>query len=195
MNDHPLSACLSLDLEAGKRDARIHALAAVRRDTNGRPVFPSGNLTLTAALTRLDRLADSADFLVRHNLIAFDLPHLKAVQPDLRPLNLLAVDTLQLSPLAFPRNPYHHLAKHYQDGHLKRGRVKDPEVDARLALEVFRDQRRALSQADPNLLTAWHLLTTRSHQTTGCDLLFSSLRNIERHLRCRGLHRHARTPD
>ena len=69
MNDHPLNTCLSLDLEVGKRDARIHALATVRRDTDERLVFPSGNLTLTAALTRLDRLADSADVLLGHNLI------------------------------------------------------------------------------------------------------------------------------
>lgn len=26
------------------------------------------------------------------------------------------IDTLWLNPLAFPRNPYHHLVKHYQDG-------------------------------------------------------------------------------
>ena len=82
-DDSPFS-CRSLDLEVGKRNARIHALAAVRSDTNQRLVFPSGNLTLTAALTRLDRLADSADVLLGHNLIAFDLPHLKAAKPDLR---------------------------------------------------------------------------------------------------------------
>ena len=180
MNDHPLNARLSLDLEIGKRDARIHALAAVRADTDERLVFPSGSLTLTAALTRLDRLADGADFLLGHNLIAFDLAHLRAAKPDLRLLKLPAVDTLQLSPLAFPRNPYHHLVKHYQDGLLKRGRINDPELDARLALEVFRDQRRALSQADPELLTAWHWLSTADNQTTGCDLFFSSLRNALR---------------
>ena len=57
------------------------------------------------------------------------------------------MDTLRLGPLAFPRHPYHHLVKHYQDGGLKRGRVNDPELDARLALEVFLDQRRALQRA------------------------------------------------
>ena len=41
-----------------------------------------------------------------------------------------------LNPLAFPRNPYHHLVKHYQDGQLNRGRVNDPELDARLALDA-----------------------------------------------------------
>ena len=70
------------------------------------------------------------------------------------------MDTLHLSPLAFPSNPYHHLVKHYQDGRLKRGRVNDPELDSRLALEVFHDQQRALKGTPPDLLTAWHWLST-----------------------------------
>ena len=49
------------------------------------------------------------DFLLGHNLIDFDLPHLRAANPDLRLLQLPAVDTLRLNPLAFPRNPYHYL--------------------------------------------------------------------------------------
>ena len=127
--------CLSLDLEVGKRDRRIHAFAAVRPDTGQRLVFRSGDLL--AALARLDHLAERAAFLVGHNLIAFDLPHLTAAKPDLRLLKLPAVDTLRLNPLAFPRNPYHHLVKHYQDGQFKRARVNDPELDARLTLDLF----------------------------------------------------------
>lgn len=178
-NDRPLF-CLSLDLEVGRRDARIHARAAVRADTNKRLVFPGGELNLEAALIRLDRLADGADFVLGHNLIAFDLPQLKGVRPDLRLPSLPAVDTLQLSPLAFPRNPYHYLVKHDQDGQLKRGRLNDPEPDARLALEVFGDQRGALSEAALELLTVWHWLTTTNNQANGCDLFFSRLRNAER---------------
>ena len=112
------------------------------------------------ALLKLDDLTDEASFVLGHNLIAFDLPHLAAAKPELRLLRLPAVDTLRLSPLAFPRHPYHHLVKHYQDGGLKRGRVNDPELDARLALEVFGDQRRALKRVPPDLLAAWHWLCT-----------------------------------
>ena len=70
---------------------------------------------MVAALAKLEGLADSTDFLLGHNLIDFDLPHLQAVNPRLRLLQLPAVDTLRRNPLAFPRNPYHHLVKHYQD--------------------------------------------------------------------------------
>ena len=170
--------CLSLDLEVGKQDRRIHAFAAIRSDTDDRLVFNGGNLA--AELARLDDLAHGADFLLGHNLVLFDLPHLKAAKPNLRLLRLPAVDTLWLNPLAFPRNPYHGLVKHYQDGQLKRGRLNDPELDARLALDVFRDQWRALGSASPDLLLAWHWLTTAGDIGDGFDRFFSSLRESPR---------------
>jgi ATP-dependent DNA helicase RecQ len=46
--------------------------------------------------------------------------------------------------MAFPRNPYHYLVKHYQDGQLKRGQLNDPKLDAELTLQLFLDQREAL---------------------------------------------------
>ena len=173
--------CLSLDLEVGVRDRRIRAFAALRPDTGGRLVFRGGDLE--AALKKLDALAEGAAFLLGHNLIAFDLPQLQAAKPDLRLLSVPAVDTLRLNPLAFPRNPYHHLVKHYQDGQLKRGRLNDPELDARLALDLFGDQRRALERVAreaPDLMAAWHWLTTGEGERSGFNTFFSSLRGALR---------------
>jgi hypothetical protein len=96
--------CLSIDLEVSVRDARIHRFAAVRGDTGQSFVFEKGNLA--SALSKLDEFADGSVFLLGHNLIDFDLPHLAAAKPDLRLLSLPAVDTLRLNPLAFPRNPF-----------------------------------------------------------------------------------------
>ena len=172
--------CLSVDLEVGVRDTRIHAFSGVRSDT-GQSLTFSNSTGLAAALAKLDDLADGVDFLLGHNLIAFDLPHLQAANSGLRLLQLPAVDTLRLNPLAFPRNPYHHLVKHYQDGGLRRGRINDPELDARLALEVFDEQKKALQDSPFDLLTAWHWLTT-SDGGEGFDRVFSSLRNARRPL-------------
>ena len=184
--------CLSLDLEVGVRDRRIHAFAAVRQDTGEHLIFRSGNLA--AALAKMDHLADGASFLLGHNLIAFDLPHLTAAKSDLRLLRLPAVDTLHLNPLAFPRNPYHHLVKDYQDGQLKRGRLNDPELDARLTLDLFHDQWQALqgiTRDAPELLLAWHWLTTgeskeagvnafSGNERIGFNIFFSTLRQSQR---------------
>ncbi|MCY4448939.1 MAG: RecQ family ATP-dependent DNA helicase [Chloroflexi bacterium] len=174
-----LRSCLSLDLEVGRRDERIRAFAGVRGDDGRLLVYPQRGDSFAAALAKLDELADRADFLLGHNLIAFDLPHLRAANPQLRLLRLPAVDTLQLNPLAFPRNPYHHLVKHYQDGGLRRGRINDPELDCRLALEVFDDQLKALQETSPDLLTAWHWLSTLA-DGAGFDQVISALRGSPR---------------
>ena len=170
--------CLSLDLEVRGKDGRILALGAVRAD-DGRRLVHSGR-GLAAALAKLDDLAEGASFILGHNLIAFDLPHLAAVKPDLGLLKLPAVDTLRLNPLAFPSNPYHHLVKHYQDGGLRRGRLNAPELDACLALKLFRDQRTALKAAAPDLLAAWHWLVVQAPGDGALDDLFSELRRSRR---------------
>ena len=173
------SPCVSLDLEVG-RDDRIRALGAVRADTGCSLTHSGGGLA--AALERLDDFVDGASFLLGHNLIAFDLPHLAAAKPALRLLKLPAVDTLRLSPLAFPRNPYHSLVKHYQDGGLKRGRVNDPELDSRIALKLYGDECEALAKAAPDLLAAWHWLCTPEPRDVDCalDVLFCQLRRAGR---------------
>ena len=122
-----LSRCLSLDLEVVVENRRIRALAGVRPDTGQSVIYPVAREGLASALARLDGLSEGAEFLLGHNLIAFDLHRLQDANPGLRLLQLPAVDTLMLNPLAFPRNPYHHLVKHYQDGQLNRGRINDPE--------------------------------------------------------------------
>ena len=175
----PLTRCLSVDLEVGVKDGRIHKFAGIRADTGQFVTFSGEASRLAAALARLDELADGADFLLGHNLIGFDLLHLQAASPGLRLLELPAVDTLRLNPLAFPRNPYHHLVKHYQDGQLKRERINDPELDARLTMEVFRDQQEALRSTPPDLLAAWHGLTS-SDGGEGFDRFFSTIRALPR---------------
>ena len=162
----------------GRPIDRIRAFGAVRSDTG--EAFCGGGSK--AELSRLDAFANGVDVLLGHNLIAFDILHLKAAVPGLRLLKLPLVDTLRLSPLAFPRNPYHHLVKHYQDGGLKRGQTNDPELDARIALELFEDECCALRNAAPELLMAWHWLSTRRPQGVdrALDALFSWLRGAQR---------------
>ncbi|MHB8791265.1 MAG: RecQ family ATP-dependent DNA helicase [Desulfobulbaceae bacterium] len=174
-------SCLSLDLEVGRRDDRIHAFAGVLGASGQAMVYRKGNLD--QALAALDDFASGATFLLGHNLIAFDLPHLAAVNPELRLLRLPAMDTLRLNPLAFPRNPYHHLVKHYQDGQLKRGRLNDPELDARLTLDLFGDQCRAFLRTSPDLLAAFHWLTAPadgSIESRAMNGLFKALRRKPR---------------
>lgn len=174
-----LSRCISVDLEVSTKDERIHSFAGVRLDTGESFAFPSGGRRFHRALAELDALADGADFVVGHNFIEFDMRHLQAANPELRLLQMPVVDTLWLNPLAFPRNQYHHLVKHYQEGQLITGRKNDPEQDARIALEVFADQQKSLVEAPSDLLVAWHWLTGVQHGS-GFDLVFRNVRGSPR---------------
>ena len=103
-NDPILSGCVALDLEVGRHDSVIHAFGAVYA-SDGPSLTHSGD-GLSAALERLEEFVKGASFVLGHNLIAFDLPHLKAAKPDLRLLRLPAVDTPPASvPLALPAQP------------------------------------------------------------------------------------------
>ena len=170
---------VALDLEIGKHDQRLWALAAVDEQTGSAMTrrFRGGrSADISAALSEFDAFCAQADCLVGHNLIGFDLPHLRAAVPDLQLLCLPALDTLRLSPLAFPTNPYHSLVKHYQDAGLIRGQFNDPELDARLSLDLLADELEALGAADPELLVAWHWLCTTAKGDEGFDALFAELR-------------------
>jgi ATP-dependent DNA helicase RecQ len=170
-----LAACVAVDLEVDPKSARIFAFAAVRDD---RAVLHQGT-ALDAALDRFEALCDGAAHLVGHNILRHDIPHLVANRARLARVAAAAIDTLWLNPLAFPRNPYHHLVKHYQDGRLQAGHVNDPEQDARLALQVLADQILALTrlgQEVPDAALAYHHLTTRGEAAAGFDALFQFLR-------------------
>ncbi|MCW5621612.1 MAG: RecQ family ATP-dependent DNA helicase, partial [Burkholderiales bacterium] len=172
---------VSIDLEVGRDSRRIHQLAGVHGDGSASLIFPPG--TLPDALNALDHLADGAAFILGHNLIAFDLPQLRAAQPNLRLLDKPAIDTLRLNPLAFPRNPYHHLVKHYQDGALLGNRRNNPLLDAELALQVYANQHaslRAMQDTAPDLLLAWHWLTTQDGSAGGLDHFFTEVRGTGR---------------
>ena len=174
--------CLSIDLEVGVQDQRIDQFAAVRGDS-GLAFVHRGGTKLADALAKLDAFAHGSEFLLGHNIVAFDVPFLAAAKADLRLLNLPVLDTLRLNPLAFPRNPYHHLVKHYQEGQLKRGRLNDPDLDARLTLALLNDQLialRAMAENKPDLLSAWHWLTCTDDAAAAVDAFFAQVRGQAR---------------
>ncbi len=172
----------AIDLEVGRESGRIHKMAAVRGDKADSPfLYSRGNLH--AALRKLDAFVEGSEFLLGHNLISFDLPRLRAVAPDLRLLVIPAIDTLRLSPLAFPRNPYHRLVKHYKDGSLLRSNQNDPELDARICLQLLAEEEDAFRQliaTNPDLLAAWHWLTLTRREDAGFDRFFAHVRGAPR---------------
>jgi len=169
--------CVSADLEVRPGAARVVAMAAVRGGTGEALVPGAGDPVRDMA--RLEAFCAGADHLIGHNILRHDLPHLLAHRPGLARLAGTAIDTLWLNPLAFPRNPYHHLVKHHHDGRLQAGHVNDPELDARLVLQVLENQLDAFGQLgrdSPDALAAYHYLTTRAEAAGGFDAVFAELR-------------------
>lgn len=148
--------CLCLDIETSRQDrTNLRELGAYRPDTETRARISGKDKALVA---RLDQLTDGATFVLGHNVAAFDQPVLALLHPGLALHQLPLVDTLELSPLAFPQNPYHRLVKNYK---LCTTTRNDPVRDAELAFELFLDQRQALKQRavdNPDEVLCFHFL-------------------------------------
>jgi ATP-dependent DNA helicase RecQ len=141
------------------------------------PALVSGKGRLKQSLDELETALDKTKHIIGHNILRHDIEHLLAARPRLRTKMMAPIDTLWLNPLAFPRNPYHHLVKHYHDGRLQAGHVSDPELDAQLVFEVLGNQIEALKAQPTDLLVAWHYLVTRLDRSDGFDAVFREIRN------------------
>ena len=133
--------CLCIDIETARQDSlKLREIGAYRPDTEARLRITGKAVDLAQ---KLDQITHGAAFVLGHNVIAFDQPALSVLHPDLALHQLPLVDTLELSPVAFPQNPYHRLVKDYK---LYTTTRNNPVRDAELAYELFLDQADALRQ-------------------------------------------------
>ena len=177
-----LRRCVSVDLEIHPSNDKILGFAAVN-GSGGSPYVYRGKGDLRQAFAKLDEYAAPAEFLLGHNLIQHDFRHLQALDPDLALLRKPCIDTLWLNPLSYPRNPYHYLVKHYQNGRLEGGHKNDPELDARLVLQVLSnqlDQFGRMRSENPALLAAYHWLAGDDPGNEGFDRVFGAVRGAAR---------------
>jgi ATP-dependent DNA helicase RecQ len=128
-----LGRSLLLDLETTP-DGKLLKVGAI---CGAEQRFLKGGFGKSDVVRALDDLACSADYVLGHNILDHDLPLLKKSFPELHLHSLPVIDTLFLSPLAFPENPYHHLLKDYR---LLSTALNDPVCDARNAGVLFQDQ-------------------------------------------------------
>lgn len=167
--------CLCIDIETSVQSVpELRRLAAFRADT-GQHLSLGASFRAGELQEALDRLTEGAAFVLGHNIRRHDLPILRGLHPGLALHALPVVDTLELSPIAFPRNPYHRLVKDYK---LVRDAVSDPLRDAQLALRLWREQFRAfevLGEQRPEELACHHYLLTRPPEA-GAGSLFATVR-------------------
>jgi len=153
-----LKHALLLDLEVSHH-GKIHKLGAVLGSLT---LARSGTGVSESASSELNSLARGATCLLGHNLIRHDLPVLRERSPQLPIHHLPIIDTLVLSPICFPENPYHRLVKDYK---LVSESVNDPVADARQAAALFSDEFRSLDglrQTEPGLFELLYFLLATS---------------------------------
>ncbi len=171
--------CLSVDLETSREAPyRIYKIAAWRPDT-GEELLLQGQFDASTAAQALDRMAERASFLLGHNIAGHDLPVLRQVLGELALDRLPVIDTLHLSPIAFPQNPYHRLVKDYK---LISDSRSDPLRDCRLSLQLFQDEHDALLElgmSSPAELACHHFLLADG-ASGGLDSFFKTLRRAVR---------------
>ena len=93
--------------------------------------------------------ASTCDTICGHNIIGHDL---KYVSLRNKPT---IVDTLFLSPLLFPKRPYHHLVK---DDKLQVDELNNPLNDAMKARDLFNDEVAAWGQLSPSMQEIYYQL-------------------------------------
>ena len=133
-----LHQVLLLDIEVNEKD-EIYAVGAVLGERTFQT--PAKKKVDPGILKELDAFCGEARFVLGHNILTHDIPRLQRIAPSLRLFSRPGIDTLFLSPLAYPANPYHRLIKNYQ---IVRDSINDPVQDALLAGKVFAEQWDAL---------------------------------------------------
>ena len=153
-----LKNILSFDFETVPNGKTYHIGAVF----NGKTFQKKNIKDLKSSFNDLVKFAQGADYILGHNIVNHDLLIFKNVfQDDLTQrdlsgadfLSIPVIDTLFLSPLAFPENPYHKLIKNYK---LIKASKNDPIADAKLANSIFEDQRAAflvLNETEPDLIS------------------------------------------
>ena len=161
----------SIDLEIHPETNALLKIGAVDAQCK-QSLSYSGRFNPKISLNQLDEFCRGADFILGHNLSGHDIPWLKQHFPALKLLSLPLIDTLYLSPLAFPKNPYHRLVKDYK---IVRESLSDPVSDAKLTVSLFKDQLNAFKKMPPEVTGAYGFLLNRSFPDDLYDTLFKNL--------------------
>ena len=136
-----------VDLEVNSQSGKIMDFGCVRQ---------SGATLHSSTPEYFRQFMTGAEFLCGHNLLKHDARFMQDFisQSGIKPDRL--IDTLYLSPLLFPRKPYHRLLK---DEKLQSDDLNNPLSDAIKARDLFYDELNAFAKLpDPIKSIFWHLL-------------------------------------
>lgn len=114
-----------------------------------------GSLFHKNSIPEFVQFLNGTHFICGHNIFNHDLKYIGKALTDagVNPANI--IDTLYLSPLLFPTNPYHSLLK---DDKLQSEDLNNPLNDSIKAKELFYDEVTAFKQMDETLKQIFYLI-------------------------------------
>ncbi|MDA7756687.1 RecQ family ATP-dependent DNA helicase [Opitutales bacterium] len=130
------------------------------------------------SVEEMGNFISKAKVIVGHNIIAHDLEHIGNLDPRNPISSKPVLDTLRLSPICFPENPYHKLVKGYK---LEGDSRSDPIKDCELAHALLNDEINALSRLNnkhPKLASTYRKILSETEnqlEKEGLDIFFDGI--------------------
>ena len=138
-----------IDTEVNPQTKKVADYGAVRED---------GAVLHSSSKADFDAFVSKCDTVCGHNIINHDLKY-----TSLRG-NPTIVDTLFLSPLLFPKRPYHHLVK---DDKLQVDELNNPVNDSMKARDLLNDEVAAWNQLTDNRKEIYYYLLNETQEFGG----------------------------
>ena len=123
------------DTEISTQDKKVLDIGAVSSEKG---------ILHTASISEFYVFSYNADYLCGHNIVHHDMKYLTPLFP--KEIKGKIIDTLYLSPLLFPKRPYHKLLK---DDKLQVDELNNPVNDSQKASALFYDEVNAFWQLSP----------------------------------------------
>ena len=127
------------DTEIEPESRKILDIGGVKSDGS---IFHSGSVKDFAGFLKNTR------FICGHNIIRHDLKYIRESLSAQGIDQLQVIDTLILSPLLFPKKPYHRLLK---DDKLQPEELNNPVNDSKKAKDLFYDEVTVFNKMEPSL--------------------------------------------
>lgn len=130
-------------------------------------VTEDNNIFTSKSIGEFGKFVENAEYLCGHNIIQHDMKYVENMLG--RTLNCQCIDTLYLSPLLFPKKPYHKLLK---DDKLDTDQLNNPVNDSKKAKELFFDEINAFAALPEEIKNIYYYLL---HDVKGFSGFFNYL--------------------
>lgn len=146
MNETTAKSIAFIDTEVDPATGRIF-------DFGG--LYANGPSFHSASRDDFLRFLASAEFVCGHNILDHDLKYIRKSLASGQTFDYAPIDTLYLSPLLFPRKPYHALLK---DDKLLTASFNNPLNDSMKAKDLFFDEWNVFKKLDEAMKAIFYLL-------------------------------------